>query len=149
MIEPLRMSMVVGCSAQHAFDTWAGGASSWWPRSHTVSQEKDLEVVFEPHPGGRIFERTPAGREIEWGRVTDWDPPRRLRYTWHIATDPADATDVQILFTEIEGAATRVEIEHRGWERLGSRGPGWRETNQVGWDGVLPVYQAQCRAAPG
>ena len=148
MIAPLKISLVVQCSAQHAFDTWALRASAWWPRSATMSQaEGDLIVVFEPHQGGRIFERTPSGTEISWGQVTVWEPPRRLGYLWHIATDPASATDVEILFTELEGPATRVDIEHRGWERLGSRGPGWRDTNQGGWDGVLPAYEAACKMA--
>jgi hypothetical protein len=42
------------------------------------------------------------------------------------------------------GDHTRVEIEHRGWERLGGRGPAWRDTDRVGWDGVLPHYIAVC-----
>ena len=147
MTEPLKMSVVVQCAAEHAFDTWATRASAWWPRSHTVSQVEGLKVVFEPRQGGRIFERTPGGEEVEWGRVTRWERPRRLAYLWHIATDPADATDVEILFTEMDGPATRVDIEHRGWERLGSRGPGWREVNQGGWDGVLPVYVVACQVA--
>lgn len=134
MIEPLRFSFLVGCPPDHAFATWTVGASSWWPVEHTVSAQPGLEVVFEPHLGGRIFERTPAGTEIEWGRITGWEPPRRLAYRWHIAADAADATE--------------VEIEHRGWDRLGpERGQPWRDANQGGWDGVLPSYLAACAAA--
>lgn len=110
-----------------------------------MSGEVGVEVVFEPRVGGRIFERTPSGDEIEWGEITAWDPPRRVGYLWHIATDRASATDVEIVFVEAGAGATRVEIEHRGWERLGeARGASWREANQGGWNGVLPAYRQAC-----
>jgi len=63
---------------------------------------------------------------------------------WHIRTDRADATEVEIRFHDQGEDRTRVEIEHRGWERLGSRGPGWRTVNRAGWDGVLPDYVRVC-----
>ena len=110
-----------------------------------MSRSAGLEVVFEPHVGGRIFERTPDGQQIEWGEVTRWDPPFRLGYLWHIKTDRTDATDVDIAFTEIEPSLTRVEIEHRGWERLGAdRGRTWRDANRDGWDGLLPAFVTAC-----
>jgi hypothetical protein len=68
-------------------------------------------------------------------------------YLWYIRTDRADATEVEIRFNQRGSGQTRVEIEHRGWERLGSRGPGWRDANRSGWDGVLPDYIAVCEAA--
>lgn len=144
MIEPLRLSFVVDCGADHAFTTWTEKASVWWPAEHTVSGEKGMKIVFEPRAGGRIFERASGGREIEWGEITEWNPPRRLRYRWHIATDPVNATDVEIAFLELPDASCRVEIEHSGWERLGDNGPSWRGANQGGWDGVMPAYLAAC-----
>jgi hypothetical protein len=98
--------------------------------------------VFEPRVGGRVFERTVQGSELEWGEVTVWEPPRRLAYRWHIRAHRSDATDVEILFHKLPDASTRVEIEHRGWERLGQKGGPWREANKNGWNGVLPACQA-------
>lgn len=145
MIEPLRMAFDVECAAQDAFDLWTQRSAAWWPTMHTVSAEPGVRVIFEGQPGGRIFERTPTGREIEWGQVTVWEPPSRLAYSWHIRADRADATDVEIRFVETAGGRTRVEIEHRGWERLGDRGRSWRRVNKGGWDGVLPSYVAECQ----
>ncbi|HKC18524.1 MAG TPA: SRPBCC family protein [Candidatus Dormibacteraeota bacterium] len=142
MIDPLRIEFEIACSPDHAFATWTDRATSWWPPQHTVSHEPGAEIVFEPRPGGRIFERTSAGREIDWGHIVEWDPPRRLRYLWHIATDPGNATDVEIVFRELPNAKTRVEIEHSGWERLGEIGKAWRDANRAGWDGVLPAYRS-------
>jgi len=80
-----------------------------WPPEHTASHEPGAEIVFEHRAGGRIFERTPPGDEIEWGEITEWEPPRRLRYGWHIATDPANATDVEIA----DGMASRRGLRGR------------------------------------
>jgi hypothetical protein len=142
MSEPLRMSFDVNCPVDHAFDVWTSRTSTWWPPSHTVTGEQGLQVVFEGRPGGRIFERTAMGREVEWGEVTVWEPPRRLCYLWHIRTDRADATEVEIRFSRRGETATRIDIEHRGWERLGARGPSWRDANKSGWNGVLPHFVA-------
>ena len=147
MIEPLRMSFEVDCPAQHAFEVWTARTSRWWPVAHTVTAEAGLQVVFEGRLGGRIFERTPAGVEVDWGEITLWEPPQRLGYLWHIRADRADATEVEIRFTDQGDATTRVDIEHRGWERLGARGPGWRDANRGGWDGLLPHFRAACSSA--
>lgn len=144
MIEPLRLSLVVQCPAGHAFTVWTAKTSRWWPVSHTVTEEAGLEVLFEPRVGGRIFERTPAGAEVDWGEVTAWDPPRRLGYLWHLNVDRSDATDVEITFVDQGDNTTRVEIEHRGWERLGDRGQTWRDRNHVGWGGVLSHFVEAC-----
>ena len=146
MIESLRMSFVVRCPPQHAFDTWTARATAWWPPEHTASHERGAEIVFEPRPGGRIFERTAAGNEIEWGVIVEWDPPRRLRYRWRIATGAENATDVEIAFAELPDATTRVDIEHGGWDRLGDFGQTWRDANVAGWDGVLPAYRTAASA---
>ncbi len=63
-------------------------------------------------------------------------------YLWHIATDRARATEVEIRFSEQGSETTRVEIEHRGWEKLGDGCPGWRDTNRGGWKGTVPRYIA-------
>jgi uncharacterized protein YndB with AHSA1/START domain len=146
MIEPLRFSFEVDCPVEHAFHIWTAKTSSWWPRSHTVSGEDDLEVVVERRPGGRIFERTRAGVEVEWGQITAWEPPQRLCYLWHLRADRADATEVEITFAG-QGERTRVDIEHRGWERLGERGSARRDANQAGWGGLLPHFIGACTSA--
>ena len=145
-MEPLRLSFAVACPVEHAWATWTERTALWWPPGHTVTGEAGLEIVLEPRPGGRIFERTKEGREEDWGEILAWDPPRRLTYLWHLRADRADATEVEIAFTEDaehEGS-TRVDIEHRGWERLGARGTERRERNQRGWQGVLPAFEAAC-----
>jgi uncharacterized protein YndB with AHSA1/START domain len=144
-MDPLELAFEVACPPEHAFATWAQRASLWWPTGHSVSGDPGLIVTFEPRPGGRIYERTPAGEEHVWGEVLEWEPPRRLAYLWHLRQDRADATRVEISFAPVP-AGTRVTIVHRGWERLGALGPELRERNERGWSGLLPRYRAACAA---
>ena len=148
MIEPLRMSFDIERAVEQVFRIWTANFAQWWPPSHTVSGADDVRVVFEARLGGRIFEQTPAGATHEWGEITLWEPPRRLGYLWYLRRDRADATEVDVRFVA-RGNATRVEIEHRGWERLGAQGPGWREANKGGWSGLLPHFMAACEVTPG
>jgi Activator of Hsp90 ATPase homolog 1-like protein len=149
MIEPLRLSFEVGCAPEIAFDVWTRRFGSWWPRSHSVTGDADLELILEPRLGGRIFERTAAGIEHDWGEVTIWQPPGRFGYLWHLRRDRADATDVEIRFVPGPAGTTRVEIEHTGWERLGAEGQGWRDRNRGGWESLLPHFRAAIdEAAP-
>jgi uncharacterized protein YndB with AHSA1/START domain len=142
-MEPLRLEFTVGCPAEHAFEVWAERTSLWWPHGHSVSGEPGLTVTFEPRPGGRIFERTPGGDEHDWGEVLVWEPPRRLSYLWHLRFDRADATEVEVTFSDAAGG-TLVTIVHRGWERLGEKGPERRERNRKGWAGVTEHYRRVC-----
>jgi len=136
--QPLRMRFEVACSPEAAFDTWTTRFATWWPADHTVSGAPE-QVALEPRLGGRIHERGPDGTEHDWGEITLWEPPERLGYLWHLRRDRVDATEVEISF-RAGGEGTVVEIEHRGWERLGADGPEWRERNRGGWSTLLPHF---------
>jgi len=138
---PLRMAFEVACPAEHAFSVWTSGLGTWWPPDHTVTGRAE-RIVLEGGVGGRIYERTADGVEHEWGQVTVWQPPARLGYLWYLGRDRADATEVEIRFLAQGAAATMVEIEHRGWERLGTEGEQWRARNRAGWDHLLPHFAA-------
>ena len=142
MSEPLKLSFDVACSPEHAFRVWTSRISTWWPSDHTVSGQSDLEIVLESGVGGRIYERTAEGVEHDWGEVTIWEPPSRLAYEWYLNQGRADATEVEIRFLTQGIAATRVEIEHRGWERLGTTGEERRAQNRAGWETLLPHFRA-------
>lgn len=143
MIEPIHLAFEVACPVHHAFDVWTRRIDAWWPADHTVTAAADLTVVLEGRPGGRIFERTAAGIEHDWGEVTVWEPPSRFGYLWHLRRDRGDATEVEIRFIDRGDATTRVEIDHRGWERLGAEGEHWRDRNRGGWATLLPHFVAE------
>jgi hypothetical protein len=141
MTDPLRMSFDVACSAEHAFRVWTSRFGTWWPPDHTVTGRPEL-VVLQGGVGGRIYERTPDGAEHEWGEVTLWQPPEKLGYLWYLGRDRADATEVEIRFLAQGAAATRIEIEHQGWDRLGTSAGVWRDRNRAGWQTLLPHFAA-------
>jgi hypothetical protein len=140
VIEPLRLSYVIRCSPEHAFDVWTTRVSTWWPKGHSASGNPATLVVLEPREGGRIFERTPDGTEIDWGRITCWSPPRQLGYLWHIGRERSDATDVELTFVDLGDGTTRLDIVHSGWDRLGAEAPVWREANTSGWGALIPNF---------
>jgi uncharacterized protein YndB with AHSA1/START domain len=144
--EPLRLSFEIRCPAEHAFEIWTTRLSTWWPKGHSASGDPGTDVVFEPRLGGRIFERTPDGTEIEWGEITRWSPPVRLGYVWHIGRDRTEATDVALTFVDLGDGTTRLDIVHSGWERLGARGQQWREANASGWGALIPCFAAAADA---
>ena len=72
-----------------------------------------------PREDGLLVERAVDGRTSVWGEVLAREPPHRLVLTWHPGGDPDDASEVEVRFTASEGGGTRVELEHRGWERFG------------------------------
>jgi hypothetical protein len=142
MTAPLQISFDVDCSAEHAFHVWTSGIGTWWPADHTVTGQGGITVVMQSGVGGRIYERTPDGVEHDWGEVTVWRPPVRLAYLWHLGADRSDATEVEIRFVAKGSGGTRIEIEHRGWERLGRAADQRREQNRVGWETLLPHFRA-------
>lgn len=144
-IEPLRVELELRCSAAHAFTTWTERFGLWWPPGHTTSGDPHPAVCLEPRLGGRIYERSSDGREIDWGEVTEWDPPRRLGYLWHIRRTRDAATDVLVHFEDTASGA-RIRIEHSGWERLGEDGQSWRDANRGGWAALLPHFKAAAEA---
>lgn len=133
----LRKTVTVAAPPERAFHLFTEGISTWWPlATHSVAAERADAAVFEPHEDGRIYERTRDGDEHEWGRVTAWEPPVRVAYTWHPGRGPDTAQDVEVRFTPA-GEGTHVELVHTGWERLGDRAEDVFGSYDGGWDFVL------------
>jgi hypothetical protein len=86
VIEPLRLSYALSCSADHAFDVWTTRITAWWPKGHKTSGDADAVVVLEPRERGRIFERTTDGTEVDWGVISRVVPAPAARL--HVAHRP-------------------------------------------------------------
>ncbi|HXY85871.1 MAG TPA: SRPBCC family protein [Gaiellaceae bacterium] len=142
-IPAIRHSVTVQASPAKAFDLWVGRIAEWWPLdTHSIGQEAGRvpdTVVFEQRVGGRLFERSDDG-EQKWADVLVFEPPHRFVIGWKVNSKWPDATEVEVTFTA-EGDGTRVDIEHRGWERIGSVGPKARDAYEGGWAEVLGRYE--------
>jgi len=71
--------------------------------------------------------------------VLTWEPPARVVIAWHVSPDTPAPTEVEVRFTP-DGEGTRVDLEHRNWERAGEAGAGMRDGYDSGWDAVLAPY---------
>jgi uncharacterized protein YndB with AHSA1/START domain len=142
---PVRKSIHVDASPEHAFDTFTAGIGRWWPKSHKIGQADLERPVIEPREGGRWYELDVDGSECEIGKVAVWDPPARLVLIWQLtpefAYDPDLITEVEVLFTP-DGDGTRVDLEHRDLERMGEKAEAMRETvsGPGGWPGLLALF---------
>ena len=133
----LRKSVVVECPVEHAFRVFTERIGDWWPvGSHSIFDEKRAAIVFEGSVGGRVYEVSAEGEEGPWGTVTAWDPPHGFAMTWHPGRGEETAQALDIRFSP-EGTATRVELVHTGWERLGDRMAEVEGRYEEGWDLVL------------
>jgi uncharacterized protein YndB with AHSA1/START domain len=140
LYSPILKSVTVKAGPEQAFRRFTEEIGTWWPLpSHSVGQAEAETVVMEGRVGGRIVERIRGGRESVWGTVTAWEPPHRVAFTWHPGDAPDTAQDVEVRFTPI-GARTRVELEHRGFERLGRMARKARRGYPIGWAYVLGLY---------
>jgi uncharacterized protein YndB with AHSA1/START domain len=137
----VRKAVTVACTVEHAFQMFTAGISSWWPlATHSVGAERARTAVFEGRVGGRIYEVWDDGSEYDWGIVTAWEPPRRVVYSWSPNPEQTVSTEVEVRFAP-QGDGTLVELEHRGWERLGEKVADLYASYDTGWDVVLGTYR--------
>jgi uncharacterized protein YndB with AHSA1/START domain len=133
---PITKSVTINAPVERAFKVYTDEIASWWPlKTHSVSEQAET-CIFEGRQGGRIYERATDGEEHVWGTVLVWDPPSRVVYTWHPGRSEDTAQEVEMHFRP-QGERTRVDLEHRGWERLGDEAPVIMQSYEGGWDFVL------------
>lgn len=136
VIEVVRKTVSVHCAVEEAFRIFTADAASWWPvESHSI-HERVQGIVFEPREGGEVYEVSTEGERGHWATVLEWDPPHRLVLAWNIVRRDGEATEIEVRFLPAEDG-TRVELEHRGWERLAEAGAERRASYDTGWDFVL------------
>ena len=139
ILSDLHKTATVSPPPNEAFEMFTRQISAWWPlATHSVGMEQSTGVEIEPWVGGRIVETIAVGSNSIWGTVEAWDPPKRLRFTWHPGTATAEATRVEVKFREA-GSGTIVELIHSGWDTR-SDGAAARAHYDPGWDFVFGLY---------
>jgi uncharacterized protein YndB with AHSA1/START domain len=114
------VALRVKASPERAFAAFTEEIAAWWRPNllFATTPRAPGRLAFEPGEGGRLIETLAGGRVFEIGRITAWEPPRRLVFTWRQASFPtALATEVEVAFDPV-GEETRVSVEHRGFHRL-------------------------------
>jgi uncharacterized protein YndB with AHSA1/START domain len=140
-IAPLKKNLQVSLPVEAAFSLFTDGMTTWWPlKSHSVGEHRAEKCVFEGHLGGRIYEVIVGGKEVDWGRVTAWDPPHEVSFTWFPGREADTGQLVEITF-KAAGSGTQIDLMHSGWELLGERAQDLRRDYDTGWDYVLGQYE--------
>lgn len=132
------VSMNVAVPPATAFEVFTTELNRWWQPGLAFRGYVAGELILEPHPGGRLFERRSTEVQspvLERGRVLVWDPPTRLAFTWRAGNfAPHESTQVEVLF-ESNGNGTCVTLRHSGWAALRSDHPA-----RHGSTGVATTY---------
>jgi uncharacterized protein YndB with AHSA1/START domain len=150
----VRASIVVEAEIERAFAVFTAGIGSWFPSEYNLLATEIVERVFEPHVGGRVYDRGTDGSECHWGRVLAYESPDRVVISWDISpqwqieTDHEKTSEVEVRFTAEGPQRTRLDLEHRNLDR---HGPGWQHTRDAiggdgGWPGCLRAFAARLAA---
>jgi uncharacterized protein YndB with AHSA1/START domain len=152
---PVRKSITVKAGADRAFRVFTEGFDSWWPRSHHIGKSPMKKAIIEGRVGGRCFSEQIDGTDCDWATVTVWDPPRRFTLAWQLTPawgydpDMAKASEVEVTFTPESEGMTRVDLEHRHFERHGAGFEAMRAgvDSEGGWTGLLQLYRSKAEEA--
>jgi uncharacterized protein YndB with AHSA1/START domain len=147
-LPPVRKTIEVGTTADHAFRVFTADMQKWWPPPCEGGEER-TNMVVEPRVGGRWFEQIKGGGDRQLGRVLAWEPHSRLLLTWQLRLkektfDPNLETEIEITFTPTAPAKTLVAVEHRKLERFGLEAEqAYQAFNSPNaWVGILEAFRA-------
>ena len=131
----IRKSIFVARPPELSFKVFCGEMAAWWPGGFGG---KDSKLYLEPQVGGRFYERRGDGTEYDIGRVTSYQPPSLVAFSWR-APSWEVTTQVEVRFSA-EAGGTRIELEHRGWEQSAKTREN-RGNYDTGWGTILGHYQ--------
>jgi uncharacterized protein YndB with AHSA1/START domain len=147
-IAPVRKSIRVNASPARAFEVFTSGLGRWWPRDKGIGKMPMKTAIMETRLGGRWYELAEDGTETNVGKIIIWEPPQRFVMTWDIDSQWKPSTtvgsEVEVTFIPEGGNTTRVELEHRKFEQLGTQG-GEKIRGDVdsGWPGMLERFRVE------
>ena len=153
-IAPVRKTIVVQATPDRAYEVFTAGIDRWWPKTHGIGSAPIRESFIEPFVGGRWYTTCEDGTEVVVGHVGVWQPPERFVVSWEVnATWKPDArtafaSEVEVRFVPDTAGRTRVELEHRNFERMGmAEGETMRKGVDGGWPSMLELFANAVAAA--
>jgi uncharacterized protein YndB with AHSA1/START domain len=136
----LRKVITVEATPERAFELFTTGIQQWWPlATHSVGEQQAVGVAFGEGLGGTIVETLADGSTEVWARVTRWEPPHVVAFTWYPGNPESEAGNVEVTFTPNSSGGTVVELVHSGWDRRPDGGRA-RAGYDTGWDVVLDQF---------
>src|SRR5437764_14058102 len=99
LLEPIQRSIDVPTNQQAAFERFTSQFGDWWPRySHSIGGRRIKRLVFECRVGGLIYEEHHDGTRMLWGKVTVFDAPHHVAFTFHPSLKESDAQLIEVRF---------------------------------------------------
>lgn len=120
MTSNVYLAIRVPADPARAFEAFTREIAAWWRPDglFCITPRGDGRLAFEPGVGGRLYTTFDDGEQFEIGRISVWEPGRRLVFAWRQANfGPDQSTEVEVGF-EAVGDETRVSIEHRAWDTI-------------------------------
>lgn len=71
----VRKKIVVQAPIERAFSVFTDRFGDFKPREHNLLGAPITETIFEPRPGGHIYDRAEDGSECRWARILAYEPP--------------------------------------------------------------------------
>jgi uncharacterized protein YndB with AHSA1/START domain len=151
----VKKSITVNASLERAFAVFTAEFDTWWPRSHHIGKSPMKQAIIELRAGGRCYTTQEDGTDCDWGRILEWDPPRRFLLAWQIThewgyePDLSKSSEVEVRFTPEPGGGTRVDLDHRHFERMGPGGDMVRTSvgGPGGWGSLMEMFKARVEQA--
>jgi uncharacterized protein YndB with AHSA1/START domain len=145
---PVVRTITVAASQERAFKVFTEQFGSWWPKEYSIGDADMADFVLEPKVGGRWYEVGVDGKECDTGRVTAYEPPDRVVVAWHLDgtwqydPDPEHASELEVKFVAEGEHSTRVELEHRNFDRQGAGAEAVRGgvDDDRGWNYCLDLF---------
>ena len=114
------------------------------------------KAIIEGKAGGRCYTEQTDGTECDWGKVLVWEPPRRflmawqIRGDWQYEPDIAKSSEVEVRFSPEPDGSTRIDLEHRHFDRLGASSHAMRTAvdSSTGWGGTLQLFATRAELPP-
>jgi uncharacterized protein YndB with AHSA1/START domain len=152
---PVRKSIVVKASVAKAFRVFTEECDTWWPRTHHIGNSPMKRNIIEGRVQGRCYSEQADGTQCDWGKVLVWEPPTRFVMAWQIThewgyePDLKKSSEVEVRFTPEGEGKTRVDLEHRYFERHGAGSAAMRTSvdSPNGWGGLLELFTDRAEQA--
>jgi uncharacterized protein YndB with AHSA1/START domain len=150
----VQKSVIVKASQEKAFRVFTEGFDSWWPREHHIGKSPMTRAIIEGRVGGRCYSEQQDGTDCPFGSILEWEPPARFVMAWQVTAqwqyepDLAKSSEVEVRFTPQGDGTTRVDLEHRCFERMGD---GWESMRTMvdggmGWGALMGLFAAKADA---
>ncbi len=136
MSDSVTTSVELGVSPAAAFDVFVREIDAWYRVDLDTLPDltRTAAIRFEPCLGGRLLDvhDIASGEGRELGRITVWEPGRRLAFTDN------DGTEVEVSFARSR-TGTRVTLTQRGLDRLAPKRAA--ALRRSGWAALTLLYR--------